>query len=59
MSSITMTEKESNCDHCGQITDERAMVCVTHPDWIAHGETMPSWVCMACYYDNDYQDFEE
>lgn len=41
------------------ITDERAMNCVTHRDWVAHGETMPRWICMSCFSEGDYEHFEE
>jgi len=54
-----MSNGKISCDHCGHLTDERAMNCVTHRDWVAHGETMPRWICMSCYSEGDYEDFEE
>lgn len=48
-----------NCDICGTDTNDEKSKCVTHPDWVAHGETMPRWICNTCYTKGDYQDYEE
>ncbi len=48
-----------NCEICGTDTSDEKSKCVTHPDWVAHGETMPRWICNTCYTKGDYGDFQD
>jgi len=48
-----------SCDICGTDTMDEKSKFVTHQDWVAHGETMPRWICMPCFSEGDYDHFEE